>query len=113
MAREGWGSDRRDREITRSRTNRIEPVFATVRLGTHHKSPARAPSGVKLLVTAEQSWRKLNGAELVLLVRAEIRFIDGVRAERGVHAGTTRPAVAKSKAKTKQVQDVESSLGQI
>ena len=36
----------------------------------------------KLLDMAQQRWRKLNGAELLPLVRAGVRFVDGVRQER-------------------------------
>ena len=61
----------------------------------------------KLLLTAEQSWRKLNGAELVPLVRAGVKFADGVRVERDVDDGSTRPTVAKSKTRTKQAQDAK------
>jgi hypothetical protein len=36
----------------------------------------------KLLNMAQQRWRKLDGAELLPLVRAGVRFVDGVRQER-------------------------------
>jgi hypothetical protein len=36
----------------------------------------------KLLDMAPQRWRKLNGAELLPLVRAGVRFVDGFRQER-------------------------------
>jgi hypothetical protein len=36
----------------------------------------------KLLAMAEKRWRKLNGAHLISLVRAGVRFIDGEQAER-------------------------------
>lgn len=93
-------------------TNPIESAFATVRLRTRvTKGPGSRAAGLamvfKLLLTAEQSWRKLNGAELVPLVRAGIKFVDGIRVERDADAGTTRPAVAKSKGKTKQLQDAK------
>ena len=61
----------------------------------------------KLLLAAEQSWRKLNGAELVALVRAGVKFVDGVREERDADADTTRPTVAKSKTRQKQLQDAK------
>jgi len=38
-------------------------------------------------------------------VRAGVRFVDGVRAERDAETGATRPPVAKSKTKKKQNQD--------
>jgi transposase-like protein len=86
-------------------TNPIESTFATVRLRTRDEGTRlalrRLAMVFKLLLTAEKSWRKLNGHELVPLVRTGVRFIDGVRAERDVDAGATRPSVAKSKTKTK------------
>ena len=90
-------------------TNPIESAFATVRLRTRvTKGPGSRAAGLamvfKLLLVAEQSWRKLNGAELVPLVRAGVKFIDGLRVERGDDPGTTRP-MAKSKTRTKQTQD--------
>jgi len=33
----------------------------------------------KLLAMAEERWRKVNGSELLLLVRAGVRFADGVQ----------------------------------
>jgi putative transposase len=36
----------------------------------------------KLLEAAQAHWRRLDGAELIPLVRAGVRFIDGVRVER-------------------------------
>jgi transposase-like protein len=93
-------------------TNPIESAFATVRLRTRvTKGPGSRAAGLamvyKLLLTAEQSWRKLIGAELVPLVRAGVAFIDGVRAERGADAATTRPTGAKTKTRAKQVQDAK------
>jgi hypothetical protein len=32
-----------------------------------------------LLAMAEERWRKVNGAELLPLVRAGVRFVDGVQ----------------------------------
>ncbi len=68
-------------------TNIIESPFATVRLrqrvtkgaGSRAKALLMA---FKLLDMAQQRWRKLNGAELLPLVRAGVRFVDGVRQER-------------------------------
>jgi putative transposase len=90
-------------------TNPIESTFATVRLRTRvTKGPGSRAAGLamvfKLLLAAEQSWRKLNGAELVSLVRAGVTFVDGVREERDADADTTRPTVAKSKTRKKQLQ---------
>ena len=36
----------------------------------------------KLLEMAEQRWRKLNAAHLLSLVRANVKFVDGVQQER-------------------------------
>jgi len=36
----------------------------------------------KLLAMAEQRWRRANGAHLLPLVRAGVRFVDGVQVER-------------------------------
>jgi putative transposase len=92
-------------------TNPIESTFATVRLRTRvTKGPGSRAAGLamvfKLLLTAEQGWRKLNGSELVPLVRAGVKFVDGVRVERDVDTESTRPATAKSKTK-KQVQQTK------
>jgi len=67
--------------------NVIESPFATVRLrqrvtkgaGSRRKGLLMA---FKLLAMAEQRWRRINGAHLIPLVRAEETFIDGARAER-------------------------------
>jgi putative transposase len=68
-------------------TNIIESPFSTVRLrqrvtkgaGSRAKALLMA---FKLLDMAQQRWRKLNGAELLPLVRAGVRFVNGVRQER-------------------------------
>ncbi len=68
-------------------TNPVESAFATVRLrqrvtkgaGTRTKGLTMA---FKLLAMAEQRWRRLNGAHLLPLVRAGVRFVDGTRPER-------------------------------
>lgn len=68
-------------------TNIIESPFATVRLrqrvtkgaGSRTKALLMA---FKLLDMAQQRWRKLNGAEQLPVVRAGVRFVDGVRQER-------------------------------
>jgi transposase-like protein len=85
-------------------TNPIESTFATVRLRTRvTKGPGSRSAGLamvfKLLLNAEQGWRKLNGSELVPLVRAGVKFVDGVRVERNVDTEATRPDMAKSKTK--------------
>jgi transposase-like protein len=68
-------------------TNVIESSFATVRLrqrvtkgaGSRTKGLAMA---FKLLDMAQARWRKLNGSELLPLVRAGVKFVDGIRQER-------------------------------
>jgi transposase-like protein len=68
-------------------TNPVESPFATVRLrqrvtkgaGTRTKGLTMA---FKLLEMAEQRWRRLNGAHLLPLVRAGVRFVDGTQLER-------------------------------
>ena len=65
----------------------IESPFATVRLrqrvtkgaGSRQKGLLMA---FKLLSMAERRWRRINAAQLIPLVRAEVPFIDGARAER-------------------------------
>jgi transposase-like protein len=93
-------------------TNPIESTFATVRLRTRvTKGPGSRAAGLamvfKLLLTAEKSWRKLNGAERVAHVRAGVKFVDGVRVARDVNTGSTRPSVAKGKAAKKQAEEAK------
>jgi putative transposase len=66
-------------------TNVIESPFATVRLrqrvtkgaGSRTKALVMA---FKLLEMAQQRWRKVNGSQLLPLVRARVQFVDGVQA---------------------------------
>jgi transposase-like protein len=75
--------------------NVIESPFATVRLrqrvtkgaGSRQKGLLMA---FKLLAMAERRWRRINGSQLVPLVRAGAVFRDGVAPERG--AGARRAA---------------------
>jgi transposase-like protein len=68
-------------------TNPIESTFATVKLrqrvtkgaGSRNAGLAMA---YRLILLAEGHWRRLNGRELLPLVRAGVRFKDGVRVER-------------------------------
>jgi transposase-like protein len=68
-------------------SNVIESAFATVRLrqrvtkgaGTRTKALTMA---FKLLEMAQQRWRRLNGSQLLPLVRAGVQFVDGVQFER-------------------------------
>jgi len=68
-------------------TNPIESTFATVRLRTKvTKGAGSRQAGLamafKLLHAAEARWRRINGHELVPLVRAGAKFIDGKLQER-------------------------------
>lgn len=68
-------------------TNAIESTFATVRLRQRTtKGPGSRAAGVamayKLMDAAQHRWRRINGHELVALVRAGATFIDGKLQER-------------------------------
>ncbi len=68
-------------------SNAIESTFATVRLRQRvTKGPGCRQAGVamayKLLDAAQDRWRRVNGPELVALVRAGATFIDGKLQER-------------------------------
>jgi putative transposase len=68
-------------------TNAIESTFATVRLRQRvTKGPGCRAAGVamgfKLLEAAQARWRRVDGHELVALVRAGATFIDGKLEER-------------------------------
>lgn len=76
-------------------TNPIESTFATVKLrqrvtkgaGSRNAGLAMA---YRLLLLAEGSWRRLDGSQLLPLVRAGVKFKDGTRVEReGVKIATT------------------------
>jgi putative transposase len=68
-------------------TNPIESTFATVRLRERvTKGAGSRTAGLtmafKRLEAAQTHWRRLDSAELIPLVRAGVRFVDGVRVER-------------------------------
>jgi len=68
-------------------TNPIESAFGTVRLRQRvTKGPGSAKRGLqmafKLLDMAEKRWRRINGANLLPLVRAGVEFHDGEQLER-------------------------------
>ena len=63
-------------------TNPIESTFAPVRARTNlTKGPGSREAGLamvfKLIEAAEGRWRKINGYELVALVRAGAKFVNG------------------------------------
>ena len=63
-------------------TNPIESAFATVKARTKKtKGAGSRKAGLamafKLLCAAERSWRRLNGSQLVALVKAGVEFPDG------------------------------------
>jgi putative transposase len=88
-------------------TNPIESTFATVRLrqritkgaGSRNAGLAMA---YRLLLLAEQSWRRLDGQELLPLVRAGVSFKDGVRVERD---DAQVPALTKKRASKKEARE--------
>jgi putative transposase len=80
-------------------TNIIESPFATVRLRTRVTKGAgsRAKAlmmAFKLLAMAEERWRKVNGSELLPLVRAGVRFVDGVQEKPKNAAGEVKETAA-------------------
>ena len=69
-------------------SNLIESPFATVRLRQRvTKGAGSRTKGLlmafKLLEMAQRRWRRLNGAHLLPLVRAGVRFVDGLPKARG------------------------------
>ena len=80
-------------------TNIIEPPIATLRLrrrltkgaGSRTKALMMA---FKLLAMAEERWRKVNGTGLLPLVRAGVRFVDGVQEKPKSVAGEAKENAA-------------------
>ncbi len=71
-------------------TNVIESPFATVRLRERATKGAGSRTkgllmAFKLLDMAQQRWRRLDGAHLLPLVRAGVKFADGVRVDPAKH----------------------------
>ena len=65
-------------------TNPIESTFATVRLRTHRTKGCGSRTATltmvfKLTQSAEQHWRKLNGAVILKDVIRGVQFVDGLR----------------------------------
>lgn len=80
-------------------TNIIESPFATVRLRTRVTKGAGSRTkalmmAFKLLAMAEERWRKVNGAELLPLVRAGVRFVDGVQEKSKTTVGKVKENAA-------------------
>jgi putative transposase len=80
-------------------TNIIESPFATVRLrqGVTKGAGSRTRAlmmAFKLLEMAEERWRKVNGSELLPLVRAGVRFVDGVQEKPKTAAGEAKETAA-------------------
>jgi len=78
-------------------SNPIESSFATVRLRQRvTKGPGSRKRGLvmayKLLRMAEERWRRLNGHEILPLVRAGVHFTDGQKVERDDPMDTERAA---------------------
>src|SRR5690606_27497611 len=78
-------------------SNPIESAFATVRLRQRiTKGPGSRKRGLlmayKLLHMAEERWRRLDGAELLPLVRAGVPFVNGEQRERQDQEDTERVA---------------------
>src|SRR5690606_26015987 len=68
-------------------TNPIESAFATVRLRQRVTKGAGSRTrglvfAYKLLDMASQRWRRLDGAQLLPLVRAGVKFNDGIMQKR-------------------------------
>ena len=90
-------------------TNPIESTFATVKLRQRvTKGAGSRKAGLamafRLLLLAQRSWRRLNGHQLLPLVRAGAQFVDGVRSD---HAVVSPTASLKPQRKTKvQTQKV-------
>jgi putative transposase len=86
-------------------TNPIESTFATVKLRQRvTKGAGSRAAGLamafKLLLAAERTWRRLNGHEMLPLVRAGVRFQDGVRVERDdAPASSPRPIATTRRTK--------------
>jgi transposase-like protein len=92
-------------------TNPIESTFATVKLRQRvTKGAGSRAAGLamafKLLLLAERTWRKLDSHELLPLVRAGVRFLDGVRAERDDVPAKTKNSNLKKTKKTNETLEV-------
>lgn len=82
-------------------TNPIESTFATIRLGERvTKGAGSRTAGLtmafKVLEAAQRHWRRLDGADLISLVRAGVRFVDDVRVERQEERKKAPPDLTQS-----------------
>jgi putative transposase len=80
-------------------TNPIESTFATVKLRQRvTKGAGSRAAGLamafKLMQTAQRGWRRLDAHELLPLVRAGVRFVDGKQQERKTETITNKRRVA-------------------
>lgn len=91
-------------------TNPIESTFATVKLrqrvtkGAGSRSAGLAMA-FKLLLMAEQRWRRLDGHDLIPLVRAGVTFEDGQRKERDAAKPLKTPRKTRPKPNEGQMKD--------
>jgi len=65
----------------------------------------------KLLAMAEERWRKVNGSELLPLVRAGVRFVDGIQEKRKSGAGERRRAPPNARARSTTFDNISGSRG--
>jgi hypothetical protein len=75
----------------------IEAAFATVRLRERlTKGAGSRTQGLlmafKLLDMAQQHWRRLDGAALLPLVHAGVKFVDGVKKPAGTSTQSSEAA---------------------
>jgi len=94
-------------------TNPIESTFATVKLRQRvTKGAGSRAAGLamafKLLLAAERTWRRLNGAELLPLVAAGVVFRDGVRVERD-DTTDNKPNIKKGRAKKNEIEEADAA----
>jgi putative transposase len=91
-------------------TNPIESTFATVKMRSKTTKGAgsrKAALGMafKLMQAAQEGWNKIEGAQLLLLVKRGIKFKDGVKVSRkeSVAEQEKAPRAAKSRKVTQHV----------
>ena len=92
-------------------TNPIESTFSTVRLRTKVTRGAGSRKAAlamtyKLVIAAQDRWRRITGAELVGLVRAGATFIDGKLQERSINKTKTKTTTRRVAAKARKTGSV-------